>query len=121
VPQNIRRHSLLSVELGVPEKVVFGSFMKDLLVALIEFFFQGNDDAVEMIYIVRKVTCRKEFAGRGDHADLSGEPVGQGLFKSDDVFACGQRVVGDEYFFDLSGVNIVFPGKQTIFKILVHI
>jgi len=95
--------------------------MEYLFVAIVEFFFQGNDNAVEVVDIVREVPGCKEFAGCSKQVVLSGKSVGQAFFQSDDIFSCSEGAVGDEYLSDLSGLNIVFPGEQTMFKILMHI
>jgi len=109
------------VELGVPGQLIRVCIMKYLFVSLGKFFFQGYDDAIEMIDVAGKMSSGQEFAGSDQRAGFSGEPVGQAYLKTNDIFSCGDRVIGNEHSFDLSGMNIILPGEQAVFKVLVHI
>lgn len=95
--------------------------MKYLFVSLNKFFFQGYDDAVKVVDVAGKMLRGQEFTGCDQWAAFSGDPVGQAYFKTDDIFSRGDRVIGNEHLFDLSGMNIILPGEQAVFKVLVHI
>jgi len=95
--------------------------VKYLFVPLVEFLFQGYDDAFEVIDVAGKMLCGQKFTGCDQRAAFSGESVGQTYFKTDDIFSCGKRVVGNEHPFYLPWLSIILPGKQAVFKVLVHI
>jgi len=109
------------VKLGEAGQLFLICIMENLFVSLNKFFFQGYDDAVEVVDVAGKMLCGQEFAGCYQRAAFSGEPVGQAYLKTDDIFSCGDRVIGNEHLFDLSGMNIILPGEQAVFKVLVHI
>jgi len=97
------------VQLSETNQLVFIRLMEDLFMAHVEFLFKGIDNAVEMIDIAGHMLWCEELAGCGEEAGFAGKSVGQAFFQPDDVFAFGDGIVGDEYFFDLSGVDIILP------------
>lgn len=98
------------VELGVTGQLILICLVEYLFVSMVEFVLQGDDDAVKVIDVAKKVLAGQEFAGCGKQAAFSGDPVGQAYLETDDIFSFGHWVIGDEYLFDLSGLNVILPG-----------
>jgi len=109
------------VELGIAGQLVLIRLVKDLFMPVVEFLFQGDNDAVEVIDVAGKMPGGEEFTGCDQRAAFTGEPVGQTYLQTNEIFSCGERVVGNEHLFNLSGLNVIFPGKQAVFEVLVHI